>query len=171
MPELSPPLLFWSRFRSWGLGIKHHLGQSISWLDRNELNFILATNHSQFFYNQALGEEDGSNQNLTVSYRQWSFAVALVKSWRPLQAYASGRMAIGRSKTDLLGEYDYVDPLQPLSPNQVITDPLSFEQNHSLLLGGIGINWRFYKIAFMQLDLNFAQSLAINFATGLQIDI
>lgn len=172
LPNSGIPFIEGSNIDLWGLGLKHDLLRYVP--GEKVIPFSLAAFVSYSQMNIGQDFEPGANNDKRMDLSTNALVTRLLISKKILFITVYG--GLGYNYLDgsfkISGTYDYLDPSQPLNPQQSIEDPIDLNSTEgSGWAANLGLRVKFLMLGYVSADYTFGPYNAANLSLGVSWDL
>jgi len=172
LPKSGVALIDGSEVSQWGLALKHDLRRYLPKGKLLPFHLSAFAAYSSLSFSQQL--EPGSGNDKVLNLEARSFVTRLLISKKLLFLTFYGGLGYNANNADLnlLGTYEYIDPVNILNPEQQIKDPVQFSSAASSgVAGNLGIRAKFLIVGLISADYTFGAFNALTLNVGLSWDL
>tara|TARA_B100001115_G_scaffold175202_1_gene161023 strand:- start:1203 stop:2222 length:1020 start_codon:yes stop_codon:yes gene_type:complete len=172
LPTTSVPFLTGSEIGMWGLGLKNDITNYIPKGGLIPFSIAAFASYSQLNLGQDI--EPDANNDKRIDMEASAFVTRLLVSKKLLFITIYGGVGYNflNSSIDVSGTYDYINPGNPLNPEQSITDPISISSTGgSGWAGNLGLRFKFLVFGYVSADYTFGVYNGANLSLGFSWDI
>ncbi|MCR9154027.1 MAG: hypothetical protein NXI09_07960 [Bacteroidetes bacterium] len=172
LPSTGIPYLEGSEIGLWGLGLKHNLKQYIPGGSAIPFSIAAFASYSQFNLGQDLEPDANNDKRIDLNADAFMTRLLISKKLLFLTFYGGVGYNYLNSSFKVAGTYEYLNPLQPLNPEQSISDPIDLSStNGSGWAGNLGLRVKFLVFGYVSADYTFGTFSAVNLNLGFSWDI
>ena len=172
LPNSGIPFLDGSEIGMWGVGLKHDLKRYIPGGKAIPISIAAFASYSQMELGQDLEPDANNDKRIDLGADAFITRLLISKKVLFLTFYGGFGYNYLNSSFKVSGTYDYINPGNPLNPQQSIKDPIDLSStNGSGWAGNLGLRIKFLVFGYVSADYTFGVYNATNLNLGFSWDI
>lgn len=172
LPEITIPGFEDTHYQLYGGALQHKISEWMPGLKTLPLEISLLGGYTHFSLEQPLPDGKEEQQELSLATDAWTGRLIISKEFAFLTTYIGVGYNGGSTRIQMLGTYNYINPLEPSNPEQTIEDPVDFTTKGGTgVVANAGFQLQFLKIIYFAAGYNTGSYSSANAALGVLLEL